>query len=166
MGLTVRATAPSDVPDLCAIINEIIAIGGTTAHETPFTPASFSRHFLEDVNFVCSFTALSDGELAGFQSLYRSPDLPYGWGDIGTFARVNNKVAGVGTALFAHTKAFARTAGLISLNATIRADNVSGLAYYSKMGFTDYAVKKNVPLKNGQLVDRISKQFKLVEPSA
>ena len=55
----------------------------------------------------------------------------------------------------------ARSIGLKALNATIRADNVSGLTYYGKMGFVDYKVDKAVALKDGQLVDRISKRYVL-----
>ncbi|MEM9148767.1 MAG: GNAT family N-acetyltransferase, partial [Pseudomonadota bacterium] len=55
----------------------------------------------------------------------------------------------------------AKNAGLIALNATIRADNRVGLAYYSRMGFQDYAVRPAVPLADGSPVDRISKRFDL-----
>ncbi|MBP1887174.1 ribosomal protein S18 acetylase RimI-like enzyme [Ensifer mexicanus] len=68
---------------------------------------------------------------------------------------------GAGTALFAAAKAHAREAGLEAINATIRADNAGGLAYYAKMGFIDYKVEKAVPLKDGQPVDRISKRYLL-----
>jgi GNAT superfamily N-acetyltransferase len=147
--------------ELCAIINEIVRIGGTTAHEDVFTVESFAGHFLDDKNFICCFTALFEGKAVGFQSLCRSDELPKGWGDIGTFARASNKVAGVGTLLFEHTEKLARAEGLAALHAIIRADNAPGLAYYSKMGFTDHAVKKNVPLEDGRVVDRLAKTFNL-----
>ncbi|WP_420810234.1 GNAT family N-acetyltransferase [Ensifer aridi] len=73
----------------------------------------------------------------------------------------HEKVPGAGTALFAATKAYARDAGFLAINATIRADNIGGLAYYSKMGFVDYKVDKAVPLKDGRPVDRISKRYLL-----
>ena len=82
-------------------------------------------------------------------------------GDIATFDRIGSPVRGVSTTLFDATKAVAKEAGLTAINATIRADNVPGLGYYSKMGFVDYSVAKVVPLSDGTPVDRISKKYLL-----
>jgi len=40
-------------------------------------------------------------------------------------------------------------AGIVAINATIRADNVSGIAYYEKIGFRIYDVRQGVPLQAG-----------------
>ena len=104
---------------------------------------------------------MPDGRRLGFQHLQGLSKLPDDWGDIATFALINSPVRGVGTALFEATKAKAQELKLVAINATIRADNVPGLAYYSKMGFVDYAVAEAVPLSDGTLVDRISKKFLL-----
>ena len=48
-----------------------------------------------------------------------------------------------------------------TIDATIRADNTGGLAFYGRMGFTDYDCVAGVPLKDGTLVDRIRKRFDL-----
>lgn len=165
--IPVRATEPADMAALTAIINAIIAIGGTTAYEDPFTEDRLAALLLDDPRLICCHTALdpADGAPAGYQVLKRHPDLPPGWGDIATFARVEPKLPGVGRALFAATSAFARAQGLVAINATIRADNESGLGYYGRMGFEDYAVAKAVPLKDGTPVDRISTRF-LIDASA
>jgi RimJ/RimL family protein N-acetyltransferase len=158
----VRPARLEDVPPLCAVLNEIIRIGGTTAHEMPFTHESFASHFLAGPDLVsCIVAEDRSGEPCAFQALDHWDGLPEGWVDIGTFARPHGKVPGAGTALFAATKAHARDAGFLAINATIRADNIGGLAYYSKMGFVDYKVDKAVPLKDGRLVDRISKRYLL-----
>jgi L-amino acid N-acyltransferase YncA len=158
--ILVRLVRPDDVPVLCGLLNEIIRIGGTTAYETPLTEADFDEHFVTGPDLLSCFVAYDrDGLLLGFQVIGRSPDLPEGWADIATFARAVPKVRGVGAALFAATGARARALGLTAINATIRADNASGLAYYAKMGFEDYAVAKAVPLMDGAPVDRISKRF-------
>jgi hypothetical protein len=47
------------------------------------------------------------------------------------------------------------------INATIRADNTGGLAYYAKMGFETYGITKDVPLLDGTPVDRINKRFQV-----
>ena len=53
----VRPARPDDAPALCAFLNEIIRIGGTTAHQTPFTPESFVAHYLAGPGFVSCFVA-------------------------------------------------------------------------------------------------------------
>lgn len=161
--IAVRPTEPGDIPALTAIINAIIAIGGTTAYEEPFGTADLERKLLTGPNCLCSHTAIDrrDGSPAGFQYMALNPALPANWGDIATFARPAPKLPGVGTALFAATLAFAGAHGLVAINATIRADNTSGLAYYARMGFADYDVIKSVPLRDGTQVDRIMKRFDL-----
>lgn len=163
----VRPTGARDIPALTRVINAIIATGGTTAYQEPFSETELAAHLLDDPRLICCHTALDpvDGAPAGYQVLKTHPDLPPRWADIATFARPEPKRPGVGTALFTATRAFARGHGLVAINATIRADNAGGLAYYAQMGFEDYAVDKGVPLGDGTPVDRISKRF-LIDASA
>ena len=157
------ATSPASsvhVPQMCDLLNEIIEIGGTTALETPFDHDTLARAYLSGDDHISCFVALDEaGDVAGFQALLRHDGLPQGWADIATFARVRPKLRGVGAALFAATRDFARATGIIAINATIRADNTGGLSYYEKMGFETYAVEKGRPLRDGTPVDRISKEF-------
>ena len=158
--ITVRQTIREDVLILCEILNEIIGIGGTTALETPLCQSEFRKYFLQGENHICCFSALDEsGFLAGFQAMERHPKLPNDWADIATFSRVQPKTRGIGSALFDKTKLYAKQSGITAINATIRSDNVGGLTYYKKMGFETYSVRKAVLLKNGDKVDRISKQF-------
>jgi GNAT superfamily N-acetyltransferase len=112
---------------------------------------------------VSCFVAEAEGRIVGFQGLMRSfdPDdtLPDGWATIGTFARVGLTQRGVGGALFARTLRAAREAGITAIDATIRADNTGGLAFYARQGFVDYDRMVGVPLRNGAPVDRIRKRF-------
>jgi L-amino acid N-acyltransferase YncA len=63
--------------------------------------------------------------------------------------------------LFAMTCNRARALGLLAINASIRADNAGGLAFYQKQGFIDHDIIKGVPLKSGMRVDRIVKRYSL-----
>jgi len=162
IGFRVRQATPEDAVSLCLILNEIIAIGGTTAYETPFSAIEFDDHLLSGGDcIVCFIAETLTGEALGFQSLLRDSELPAGWGNIATFTRREPRRPGVGTALFQSTVAFARNLGLVAINATIRADNYSGIPYYEKMGFKTYSVARDVPLKDGTPVDRISKTYSL-----
>jgi len=155
-----RPATQNDTSELCRLLNEIIDIGGTTAIEIQLTDDAFGDHFLHGDTHICCFVAVDGtGRLAGFQTLERCEKLQDNWADIATFARVKPKSVGVGTALFAKTKLYAKQKGIAAINATIRADNEGGLIYYDKMGFEAYSVSKDVPLKDGTRIDRISKRF-------
>jgi L-amino acid N-acyltransferase YncA len=164
MTLTTRRATSNDAEALAALINEIIAIGGTTAIETPFTRASMDHEFVSGAHVISSIVAEESGQLLGFQVLLGSTEeepMPTGWGSIGTYARVGQTRGGVGRALFAETVKAARAAGVRTIDATIRADNTGGLAFYSRMGFADYDRRVGVPLKDGTRVDRVRKRFDL-----
>jgi L-amino acid N-acyltransferase YncA len=161
MELDVRPVRPEDAAELADLLNQIIAQGGTTALETPFTPDALAQAYLTGPDVICCFVAVDrvTGRLEGFQTLGAYPDLPEDVGDIGTFARVGGVQRGVGSRLFAATLAEARRLGLTALNATIRADNTGGLAFYGRVGFEAYDVRKAVPLRDGTLVDRVRKRY-------
>jgi L-amino acid N-acyltransferase YncA len=159
--LEVRVARRADAAALAELLNAIIARGGTTALEDPYTPEAFAWAYIDGPDVHCCFVAVdpATGRLEGYQSLGRNRDLPAGVGDIGTFARLGGAQRGVGSALFAATRARAAALGLNAINATIRADNAGGLAFYAKQGFQDHSVTPAIPLKDGSLVDRVHKRF-------
>ena len=156
----------TDVPAACRILNRIIGIGGTTAFEVEVSETEFAGmyvqgHDLRHDLIACHVVQDPNGQVAGFQWIGHNPDLPADCADIATFTRRDPPLRGAGRALFATTCHFARAAGYKQINATIRADNVSGLGYYAKMGFVDHAVARAVPLRDGTPVDRISRRYVL-----
>jgi len=183
ISLTTRDATEADVPVLCQLLNDIIAIGGTTAFEVALTEADFLQSYLTGSDVIsCVVAVPKDSELlselpsellsdvpsaptpsapVGFQSITVNPRLPEHWGDLATFCQQGLQGTGVGTVLFQHTRMTAINHQLIALNATIRADNSGGLAYYTRQGFVDYAVARGVPLKDGTPVDRLSKRLML-----
>ena len=157
--LAVRPAETVDIPELVAILNDIIAKGGTTAYQDPISEADLAAMVLDHPDTLFCFVALAPtGQRLGFQWMEHHAGSP---GYIATFARQQPKVPGVGSALFEATKVASAQAGLTEIIAKIRADNVPGLAYYSKMGFRDYDVLPDVPLGDGTKVDRILKRFTL-----
>ena len=163
MSLAIRPVIASDAHELAELLNAIIARGGTTAFETPFTPEALDRCYLTGPDVLCCVVAVEtdSGRFAGFQTLIRDRLLPDGWADIATFSRLDGIQKGVATSLFAATRASANCLGITAINATIRADNTGGLAYYSRMGFEDYGVDRAVTLDDGKPVDRIRKRYVL-----
>jgi len=161
--ISVRPVSSSDAAELAELLNAIIARGGTTALETPYTPEHLDEVYLTGPDVLCCFVAVDEatGRIEGFQTLGRADHLDADWGDIGTFSRLGGTQRGIGTALFEATKAGATELGMAGINATIRADNEGGLAFYAKQGFVDHSVDRAVPLKDGTPIDRINKRHRL-----
>lgn len=143
---------------MAEVINAIIAIGGTTAHQTPFTPDRIVSHYIAAPGVLSCLVAKDEGRLLGFQAVECWPDLPQGWGDIGSFVAPGLQRGGVGGALMAATVLAMRAAGVATLNATIRADNAPGLAFYARHGFADYASDPDWCLADGTRVGRVSRR--------
>lgn len=157
--IRIREMLATDAAELSEILNEIITIGGTTAIEQTQSVQTINHYFYNGPDCLGCFVAVgASGRLYGFQGLSKSEKLAAGWAVIATFARVNGTQKGVGSALMPATLDFARTTGLSWIDATIRADNTGGLAYYDRMGFETYAIAPDVPLQSGLCVDRISKR--------
>jgi L-amino acid N-acyltransferase YncA len=163
--ITTRRAIPADAAEMAELLNEIIAEGGTTAHEVPFDIAKMDRRYISRPELISCIVAEEYGEIVGFQALYwpseSTNEVPEGWAIIGTFTRLGRTGSGIGKALFAATRAAAKAAGVRTIDATIRADNAVGLIYYSRMGFSDYDRLAAVPLNDGTPVDRVRKRFDL-----
>ena len=165
MTIRVRAAVPSDTLGMTAILNDHIAGGTTTAHQSPFTEIRMERHYIAPPNGISCFVAQWQDEVVGFQSLawpnVHVDTFARGWAIIASFAAAKHTGRGIGRLLFSETRAAAIKAGVVTIDATIRADNIGGLAYYDAIGFVDYRVKQNVALSSGNRVDRICKRYDL-----
>ncbi|MGR3467869.1 MAG: GNAT family N-acetyltransferase [Shimia sp.] len=153
-----RPATEADLPQMVALLNEIIAIGGTTAMEETYDVDRMRGHMLTGEDVICCHVALDPaGDVAAFQYVVTSD----AGGSIASFARQSDPVKGAGRALFPVTCAAVQAAGVHEIEAKIRADNVPGLAYYSKMGFQDHHIVPAVPLADGTPVDRVVKRIRL-----
>lgn len=162
--MIIRPAHPDDAPQMAALLNDIIAEGGTTAHQTPFDADRMRAHYIAGPTIICCHVAEESGQVLGFQHLDGpEPDDTdaAGWGYIASFVARQAAGKGIGQLLFAETCKVAAAAGVNAINATIRADNVPGLRYYSGLGFTDFGRLVDVPLRDGTKVDRIKKRFDL-----
>ncbi len=154
MDIHVRPAVEGDIAAMAELINEIIAIGGTTAHKTPFTPKRMRDHYFAPACGISCFVATSGDAIVGFQALERcDPEwdgagrLPADWATVASFVRAGLQGGGVGGKLFAATKAAARDAGITTIDATIRLENTGGRTFYGKMGFVDYRMDDQVVSK-------------------
>ncbi len=101
------------------------------------------------------------GAILGLQWIEPHAELPSEAATIATFVAPGRQQLGIGSALFSRTERAARTLGYVWINATIRADNESGLTYYQSRGFRPWKQETNVEIAPGRLVDRVSTRYDL-----
>lgn len=158
----VRTAGPLDTGAMSDMLNAIIAQGGTTALTSPVSKDDLQTFMTAYPGGSAWRLAEDDaGAILGFQFIEPHAQLPPDACDIATFSRLGRSRMGVGSALFEHSKDAARALGYRWINATIRADNSGGLAYYQSRGFEDYARDRNILLGDGTRVDKISKRYDL-----
>ena len=180
--IRVRPAGHDDAPALRALLDAIVRRGGTTAIEHTPGVLEFADWFIDGEGCLTCFVAEADVDTArraergtddgpgagpddaaplGFQAIGTHDALPVGCGDIATFVRVGHAGHGIGRALFERSLSRARELGFEALNATIRADNAGGLAFYAGLGFVEHDVARGVPLSDGTPVDRVSMRYPL-----
>jgi L-amino acid N-acyltransferase YncA len=156
--MIVRQALPEDAGAMAAIVNDIIAIGGTTAHESPILPGNMRHDYIDGPDVIAAVVVEMEGEVIGWQSV--------GWwqgqADIGTFVQPGLQAQGAGVAMFGLTADLVAKAGVAAITAAIRADNLPGLAYYRKLGFVDVGADPGFALKDGRVVGRVYRRFDLV----
>ena len=152
-----RPMAADDVAACVAIVNHIIALGGTTAYEEPYSQQDFHDHYLVEPPVTNVVT--QDGRVVGFQAAF---DVGDGLYSIGSFTDRVAPVKGAGKVIFDKTLADCRARGGQAILAKITSDNTGGLAFYSRMGFVDWkTIPNDHTRKDGTQVDRIIKRLEL-----
>ena len=160
--IQIRPAGPMDARQMAELLNAVIRKGGTTAFTNEITRDTIQNWFEQAPPKSLWHVAEDEaGQLLGFQYAKPHPNLPPEACDIATFVKLGATGLRIGSKLFETTKSAAHALGYKWINATIRADNAGGLAYYQSRGFEDYARLPNQTLANGQVVDKISKRFDL-----
>lgn len=158
----IRKAGSLDSRPMAELLNAVIEKGGTTAFTDPILPDTIQGWMATNADRSAWHIAENDqGEMLGYQSIEPHDRLGPEACDVATFVRLGQTGLGIGSKLFAATIRQAKLHGYQWVNATIRADNTGGLAYYQSRGFEDYARQPNIRLGNGMVVDRVSKRFDL-----
>jgi L-amino acid N-acyltransferase YncA len=155
----IRRTAPLDTREMAELLNQIIAVGGTTARTQSVCADDFIP-LLTAPGSACHVAEIGV-EIMGFQYIEPHHALPPEAADISTFVRRGKTGMGIGSALFMATAQAARDLGYHWINATIRADNTGGLIYYQSRGFRDWRHLSDQRLANGMRVDKVCKRYDL-----
>ncbi len=64
-----RKALPSDAPAMADLLNRIIAIGGTTAHEQPKSPEDIRDNYIDGAGTITCVVAETAGRVIGWQSI-------------------------------------------------------------------------------------------------
>jgi L-amino acid N-acyltransferase YncA len=155
--MIVRQALPQDASGMAELLNQIIAIGGTTAHQNPTTEAETRLHAIDGPDVLSSAVAEKDGSILGWQSVEQFQGEPH----IGTYVQPGLQAQGIGAALFGLTLAALGARGVSHLIASIRADNAPGLAYYARLGFRDIGHEPDFALEDGRRVGRVHRRYDL-----
>lgn len=162
MSLIVRPARTEDAMQMSELLNEIIAIGGTTAFLDPICPETIQSWMAQETKKSLWHVAEDEnGLINGYQSAEVQNAPAEDALNMATFVRVGIVGTGIGTSLFAETSRKARDAGFKWLNASIRSDNESGLRYYSRMGFKDWKIDPEAKLSNGFCSGKTHKRYDL-----
>jgi L-amino acid N-acyltransferase YncA len=160
--ITIRRAGDLDAREMAALISAIIRKGGTTAFTDEITRDDILEWRRSTPERSAWHVAENDsGALLGFQLIEPHQDLPPDACDVATFVKAGQTGLGIGSRLFEASRKAAQALGYVWINATIRADNASGLAYYQSRGFETYVKHPGQHLSNGQDVDKISKRYDL-----
>lgn len=155
--MIIRPATTADVPAMTAVLNAVIALGGTTAHQSEKTEDQVGQGYVDGPDVLSSVVAEVDDEVVGWQAV----ELWAGDPHIGSFVQPGLQARGAGAAMFALTCQILRHGGTGYIIASIRADNLPGLAYYARIGFRDVAHEPDFTLKDGRKVGRVHRRFDL-----
>nr|WP_252737361.1 GNAT family N-acetyltransferase [Citreicella sp. C3M06] len=159
--MSVRRAAALDARDIAELLNEVIAIGGTTAMTDAVGPVDVQAWMQSDPRAIWHVAEDDAGQILGVQWIDPHPEHGGSVGQISTFARSGKTGLGIGSKLFEATKQAARMAGYAWINAEIRADNAGGLIYYQSRGFEDWGRIDGYVMRNGQTVTKQLKRYDL-----
>ncbi len=155
--MIIRHATAADAAGMTAVLNTVIAVGGTTAHEHPKTEAQVLESYVTGTDVLSSVVCDEGGEIVGWQSVEMWDGDPH----IGSFVRPGLQARGAGGAMFGLTCQTLRDRGIGYIIAFIRADNSSGLAYYARIGFRDIGQDPGYALEGGRKVGRVHRRFDL-----
>jgi len=155
---TIRVATPDDAEAIAAVWRAIVAEGGQTVVDRPFTPAQ-ERAYLEQLPPRARVTVAVVGDLvAGFQSLDLYATFTGAMdhvGVLGTFVLAPWRGRGIGRRLSQATFSYARQAGFAKFVITVRADNLDAQAFYATLGFQPCGRLARQAFVDGRYVDEL-----------
>lgn len=163
--VTMRRATPADAPAVAGLLNAVIAEGGFSLLDTPFSVED-ERAFIDGLGDRGLITLAEAGDdLVGFQTL--EPWNAFVTHEFDHVATMGSWVAagwrrrGIGRGLAAASFAAARELGFTTVFTDVRADNPGSLAFHLGLGFRVVGAGTRLANVRGRLVDVVFIQLDL-----
>jgi L-amino acid N-acyltransferase YncA len=151
--VSVRAAAPADAPQICAIYNDGIAGRQATFETRPRESAEILAWFADDLPLLVAVDGA--GRVAGWArvSPYSDRCVYAGVGEHGVYVDPDAQGQGVGRLLLEALSATAEQAGLYKLTSRVFTTNAASLAVHRAAGFYEVGVQPRHGLLDGEWKD-------------
>ncbi|HSR51823.1 MAG TPA: GNAT family protein [Acidobacteriota bacterium] len=158
MQVTIRKASVEDAAEVVAVINTVIAEGGLTLFDKPFS-VDQERRFIASLDERSAlFVAQSPQGIVGVQSVDGFSDYSASGrhvATIGTWLLPEARGSGAATLLARESFRFARANGYEKVVIQVLAENARALAFYRKLGFQSIGTARRHVKLNGRYHDEV-----------
>lgn len=158
--IRIRPVRVEDAEGIVNVLNPLVETGESTALDTVFT-AEEERIFIREFPIRGLFHVAEQtdgGTIVGFQNVEPFATYTAAFahvGVIGTYVDHSEHRQGIGRLLFEATRWAAKEKGYEKLFGFVRADNVTGLAFYKRIGFEVIGIAKRHAKIKGRYIDEV-----------
>ena len=156
--LTIRTATAADAAAVAAVMNAVIAEGGLTLFDRPFSEAE-ERAFIGSLGPRSALHVVEiDGAIAGVQSIDLYSNVAASLAHVatmGTWLRADARGRGLGRALAERSFPFAIARGYTKIVITVLAGNAPARAFYAALGFEVIGIARAHVKLNGVLRDEV-----------
>ncbi len=161
----IRRATPEDAAAVAAVMNAVIAEGGLTLFDRPFS-VDDERRFIESLSPRSALhVAEIDGTIAGVQviDLYSTASASLAHvATMGTWLRADARGRGLGRALAERSFAFAIEQGYSKIFITVLAGYARAGVFYASLGFETIGIARAHVRLNGVLHDEVLMEKKML----
>jgi ribosomal protein S18 acetylase RimI-like enzyme len=156
--ILIRRATVADAPGVAAVLNAVIAEGGCTLFDKPFSDAEEEAFIASLGDRAALHVAVAHESIVGVQCVDRFAtyaDSVRHIAHIGTWLLPACRGQGIGKRLWSESFAFARQCGYRKALISVLAHNDRALRFYRSLGFTDIGVARDHVQLNGTFHDEI-----------
>ena len=154
----IRRATPDDAAEVAAVMNAVIAEGGLTLFDRPFS-IDDERRFIESLGPRSALhVAEIDGTIAGVQviDVYSTAAASLAHvATMGTWLRADARGRGLGRTLAERSFSFAIEQGYRKIFITVLAGNARARVFYASLGFETIGIARAHVRLNGVLHDEV-----------
>lgn len=158
MTVVVRRATSADGRGVADVINAVIAEGGLTLFDAPFSESDESAFIAALGSRSALYVASARDEIVGVQSIDLFSDFSASTRHVatmGTWLRPDARGRGIGRLLAAESFAFAQNHDYEKIVVQILAGNERALRFYRSLGFVDIGVARRHVKLQGRLHDEV-----------